>query len=424
MKKPKIFTTILLSLLLIVGLLCTGVFFAASQLFQKENVTSLLNGVSTGEKILQYEHLPEDTEQSNIYDRLAREVPLQVALVVGISEKDAEICQNGAFAYLKSRQLDKQAYTTFDSIAEELGIGYTQTAVADNIINPNEIVTYMNVLRERVRIKKEPLLLETITTKYKTVLDQLKNDGFFCSLDIDQKNPFAYLMLTGRDADVMKNGLYQVMENKVGEIFNERLLNYIDRLKGDSQADATIAQQTLNETLLKEVYAYIHDSGYSEEKLNLDKANATLISSITNYISPKLFDCLPSYDDTVSSVPSIALSLIRTTLQGKLTYIGIGVCAVLALLILLAGKKIALVFLSLALLLSGGASFFSKTYSLKVSDFLMNAMNGSGNPLSFLVPDFVASFMNRFSTLGIYLGAAGLVLLIASIIFRSKRTAE
>ena len=139
MKKPKIFTTILLSLLLIVGLLCTSVFFAASQLFQKENVTSLLNGISTGEKILQYEHLPEDTEQSNIYDRLAREVPLQVALVVGISEKDAEICQNGAFAYLKSRQLDKQAYTTFDSIAEELGIGYTQTAVADNIINPNEI---------------------------------------------------------------------------------------------------------------------------------------------------------------------------------------------------------------------------------------------------------------------------------------------
>ena len=424
MKKPKVFTTIILSILLVAALLCTSLFHAATQLFQKDNVTSLLNGISTGEKILQYEHLPEDVDQYNVYKKLADEVPLQVALVVGISEKDAQICQNGAFAYLESRQLGSQAYMNFDPIAKELGIGYTQTAVADNIINPNEIVTYMNVLRERVRIKKEPLLLETITTKYETILNDLKNSGFFCSLNIDQKNPFAYLLQTGRDANVTQNGLYHVMENKVSEIFDEQLLNYLDRLKGDSETSATIAQQTLNEMLLKEVYAYIHDAGFSDENLNLDKTNATLISGITNYISPKLFDCLPSYEDTVSSIPSAALSLLGTALQGKLTYIGIGICAVLGLLILLAGKKIALPFLGIALLLTGGASFFSKSLATKLTDTLTGTMTDAGNPLTFLIPDFVSSFLQRFSSLGIYLGGAGLLLLVLSIVFRKKTKTE
>ncbi|MBQ6560569.1 MAG: hypothetical protein IJL85_07060 [Erysipelotrichaceae bacterium] len=422
MKTSKIITNILLSILLVVSILCTGSLFAASQLFQKENLTSVVSGISSGEKILQYEYLPEDGETVNIYEKLAEAIEPQVALAVNVSGENAVICQNGAFAYVQSKQDEKYAYTSLNPVAEDLGIGYTQTAVADNIISPNKTMTYKNVKNQRVWTKMEPLLLETITVKYKSALEVLRMKDFFCSLDIDQLDPFAYLLRTGKESVVIQNGLYRSIENKIGEIFDEHLLNYIDCLKDENVTYTTIAQQTLNETLLKEVYGYIHDQGFSDEKLDIDKANATLLRSISSKIAPKLYSCLPSYEDTISGIPSTALSLIRKALDGSLTYICLGVAGVLMLLLLLAGKRKSLFFIGLSFLLSGAAAYFSKSYSIKLTDYLTNAMTESGNNLSFIIPDLVKVFMDRFSTLGIYAGIGGIVLLVLSLFLGRKKT--
>lgn len=422
MKISKVIGSLLLSLLLIVGLLCAGLSFTASRLFQKDELTSVISGIPTGQKILQYEYLPEDGEAVDIYKKLAEVIEPQVALAVNLSGENAVICQNGAFAYIQSKQDDKYAYTTLNPVAEDLGVGYTQTAVADNIINPNKTMTYKNVKNERVYTKMEPLLLETITAKYKSILEVLKMQDFFCSLDIDQLDPFAYLLRTGKDAAKIQNGLYRTIEKKTGELFNEQLLAYFERLKDDNATYDTIAQQTLNETLLPEVYAYIHDLGFSEEKLDTDKANAVIIHSITNQIAPKLYDCLPSYENTVSSLPSFILPVLRKALDGNLTYYCLGAAAVLAVILLLIGKAKALPFISLSILLAGAAAYFGKSYSVRLSDALSTAMIDSGNNLSFIIPDFVKVFLDRFSMIGIYAAIGGLVLLILSLLLGRKKT--
>lgn len=422
MKLSKIIGTFLLSVLLIVSVLCAGLLFTASQIFRTEDLSSLVSEIDTGAKILQYEYLPEDGEEIDIYEALSKEIEPQVALAVNVSGENAVICQNGAFAYVKSQQDEKYAYTSLNPVGDDFGIGYTQTAVADNIISPNKTMTYKNVKNERVWTKMEPLLLETISLKYKTALDVLRLKDFFCSLDIDQLDPFAYLLRTGKESAVLQNGLYRTMENKVGEIFDEHLLNYIGCLKDDTKTYETVAQQTLNETLLPEVYAYIHDAGFSDEKLDLDKTNAALIRSITSHIAPKLYSCLPSYEDTVSSVPAKVLSLIRKALDGSLTYICLGVAGVLLLAMLVTGKKAALPFLGIALLLSGAAAFFSKSYSYRLTDYLTGVMTDSGNNLSFLVPDLINVFTKRFSNLGIYAAIAGVAVLLLAIVFGRKKT--
>ena len=421
MKISKIIGTFLLSLLLTVSVLCAGLLFTGSQIFRTENLSSLVSEIDTGAKILQYEYLPEDGETVDIYDALSKEIEPQVALAVNVSGENAVICQNGAFAYVQSLQDETYAYNSLNPVGDDFGIGYTQTAVADNIINPNKTMTYKNVKNERVWTNMEPLLLETISLKYKTALDVLRMKDFFCSLDIDQLDPFVYLMRTGKESATLQNGLYRAMENKVGEIFNEHLLNYIDCLKDDTKTYATIAQQTLNETLLPEVYAYIHDAGFSDEKLDLDKTNASLIRSITSHIAPKLYSCLPSYEDTVNGVPARVLSLIRKALDGSLTYICLGVAGALLVMMLLAGKKLALSFLGIALLLSGAGAFFSKSYSYKLTDYLTKAMTDSGNNLSFLVPDLIDAFVKRFSTLGIYAAIAGVAILLLAIVLGKKK---
>ncbi len=425
MKLSKIIGTLFLSVLLAVSVLCAGLLFNASQIFQRDDLASLVKEIRTGEKILEYEYLPEDVETVGIYDGLKQVIEPQVALAVNVSGDDAVICHNGAFAYVESLQDEKYAYTSLNPVAEDFGRGYTQTAVTDNIISPNKTMTYKNVKNERVWTKMEPLLLETITTKYRSVLDVLRMQGYFCSLDIDQLDTFAYLMRTGKESATIRNGLYHAIENKIGEIFDEHFLNYIDCLKDEGQTYETIAQQTLNETLLKEVYAYIHDQGFSDEKMDIDKANATLLRSISSHIAPKLYSCLPSYEDTVSGVFPTVLSLLRKVLNGSLTYICLAVAGAILLLMLLIGKKAALPFAGIALLLSGAAAFLSKSYSLKLTDYLTKVMTESGNDLSFLVPDLVNVFLNRFSTLGIYAAIAGAVLLLLGIVSgRKKAEAE
>ncbi len=421
MKLSKIIGTPFLSVLLAVSVLCVGLLFNASQIFQKENLSSLVKEIRSGEKILEYEYLPEDVETVDIYDGLKEAIEPQVALAVNVSGDNAVICHNGAFAYVESLQDEKYAYTSLNPLGEDFGVGYTQTAVADSIINPNKAMTYKNIKNERVWTKMEPLLLETITTKYKSVLDVLRMQNYFCSLDIDQLDTFAYLLRTGKEAAVLKNGLYHTIENKIGEIFDEHLLNYIECLKDENQTYATIAQQTLNETLLNEVHAYIHDQGFSDEKMDIDKANATLLRSITSHIAPKLYSCLPSYKDTVSGISPAILSLIRKALNGNLPYICLAVAGVLLLMMLLVGRRTALSFAGIALLLAGAAAFLSKSYSLKLTDYLTKVMTESGNNLSFLIPDFVSVFLNRFSTLGIYAAIAGAVLLLLGIVFGRKK---
>ncbi|MCR4632993.1 MAG: hypothetical protein K5648_02575 [Erysipelotrichaceae bacterium] len=420
MKTIKIIISTLLSLLLALCILCTGLLFISSKIFREQELRTVLSETAAGEKILNYEYLPEEGGSADIYEQLAQAIETQVALAVNVSGKEAAVCQNGAFDHIKELQDETYAYTDFDSLAEDLAEGYVQTAIAENIIRPDKTISYMDAWRKRVYVKADTLLKDTVTVKYKTILEKLKEEDFFCGLNIDQKDAFAYLMCSGKQAAAAQNGLYRRIEAKVGSIFDQHFLAYIRCLKQQDDSYSQIAQQTLNETLLAEAYSYIDDLNISQEKLNTEKADAVLLSGIAAYVAPKLYPCLPSYKDTLSAAGTKIMSLIAMALNGKMTYICLSAAALLAILLLLIGKGKAFFFIGLSLLFSGAAAFFAKTYSVKLTDALSTAMEKTGNDLSFLLPGFIKVFLERLSSLGIYALILAVIFLSAALLLRKK----
>ncbi|MBQ6334689.1 MAG: hypothetical protein IJI46_06450 [Erysipelotrichaceae bacterium] len=424
MKALKIIINTLLSLLLIAALLCAVLSFTTSRLFARDQLSSLIDKLPAGEKILQYEHLPQEEKESDFYDVLADTIPVQVALAVNISSDNAKTCQEGAFAYVKEKQDEKYVYSDLNDLADDLCDAYVETAIKEKIINPKEYFTYMNVNRERVRTTKGALLEETMRQKYRTVIGELKDQDFFCSLDIDNQNTFAYVLKEGSSAAKMQNGLYELLEKQADDKFNEAFMNYISCLAGENKEDIAIEKESYIKEVSDSVYSYLEDQGLSLNLLDKEKADKVISQSAKDYLYPKLSAYLPSYANTLSSVPAPLLSLLKLALNGKLFYITAGICAVLALLIILIGKKTSLPFIGLSLLLSGAFIFFSKTQNTKAADNLTTLVQNANNPLSFIVEDLVNAFMTAFSSSGIYLAIAGLIFLVLAFLFRNKKTAK
>ena len=421
MKTIKLIFQTLLSLLLIVGLVCSILLFSTSDFFKKEKLSSTLSDIYCADKILQLEYLSEDIEENDFYKKLSEAMPVQVALVVDVSGDNAKTCQDGAFEYIKENNVDKYAYNLLDALAESMGEGYTQTAIDKNIINPKQYVSYLNVQSERVTDTKENLLKETIVQKYKTELYKLVGEGCFCNLNVDQKTSFLYVLRSGKQGAQTQNRLYKLVENETEKLFDEHILNYFERLKGNNTEMNVVDSDEYTDLIKSSTYKFVEDEGLSLEFVNKEMADRILETGIRNGLYPKFEISLPSYEDTVSSLPEVAVSLISKLLNNKFTYVALGVSMFLIILIVLVGKKTSLYFLSFSLFISGLLVFVSKFYSSKLSDNVVSAMMNSKGTTYVLVRDLINRFMTGFSNYGIYLEITGLILLVLSVLLNRKK---
>lgn len=421
MKTIRIILGILLSLLLITEILCAETLFASSKVFEEESLNTILSQIDTGKKIMDYEYLSEEIDSTDIYEQLAQAIPAQVALSVNVSGQEAVICQDGALQQIAQLEEEKYAYTSFDSVAEDLAEAYVQTAIAQKIISPGKTISYKDSRNQRVYARSDTLLQETIVLKYKTILEKLKEEGFFCSLDIDGKNAIVYLMRCGKKAAEAKNGLYRSIENKISEIFNAHFADYIRCLKDRDPSYALIAQQDLNGILLSEVYSYIHSLDISQEKLRTDRVNASILLGISQHIAPKLYTCLPSYKDTLAALGETGMSLAAFALNGRMFSICLAAAVMTMILLLLIGKGKALFYIGVAFLLSGAAALSGRSASVRLPDIMSTSLATERNDLSFLMPDLVKAVLEHLFSIGIYIAAFGILLLAASFLFKKKK---
>lgn len=424
MKTIKIFIQALLSLILVSAIVCSCLLFNASAFFKSENLATVFSELSSGSRILNYKYLSENKTEDDFYASLSDAIPVQVALVVDISSENARICQEGAFEYVKNQNLEGFVYNSLDLLAEELSTGYTQTAIDNNIINPDAYITYMNVHRERVTDTKRNLLMETIYQKYRAILSALDGEGYFCALNADGKNTFLYVLSSGNKAIRMQNELYHLIEEKSDVLYDEHLLNFFERLKGNSTAYELLDAGQYANCIEEEIFSFIEGQGLSFEFADKEIVHRKLEPGLKNDLYQRFVNALPLYEDTVSSTPAPVMSLIPRLFNNSLTYIALGICLLAILLIIVADRKRSLYFIGAALFISGLIITSGRLFSTDISERILAAADQTKNALSIIVPDSFERFLINLSAVGICLIVFGAAIFFLSILVNRRKTAE
>lgn len=422
MKTIKISIQILLSLLLIPCIICSCLLFNASAFFQKDNISGILSELSSGNRILRYEYLSEDKDEDDFYAKLAETIPVQVALVVDISSENARICQEGAFEHIKELDLQSFVYNSLDMLANELANGYTQTAIDKKIINPNAYISYLNVHHERVTDTKKNLLMDTMYQKYRTILIGLDDENYFCALNADGRNTFLYILSSGRKAAETQNEVYRLIEEKTDAFYDEHLLNFFEKLRGNDTDHELIKSEEYVNCIEETIFNYLEGLGLSFEFADKEIVHRKLEPGIRNDLYQRFVDSLPLYEDTIALTPAPILSLINRLFDASLSYIGIGVCLLIILLIVSIDKKLSLYFIGASIFISGLIIMFGRSFSSTIVERLISTAGQAGNALSIIVPDLAERFLNGFSTYGIYFLIAGVLLFVLSIFVNRKKT--
>lgn len=405
-----------LSLLLAAGLLGTCLSFAGNRILQENELGSVINDSEVGKQIMNYEYLPEDVEEKDFYSSLYDAIPVQISLVTNISMEDAELCHREAFEQVREKHNELAAQYSSEQLAKDLGEAYTKAAVDHGIIRHGDLV-YFNGSNQEI----EFLLRKTMIRKYEAALDELKDNGSFCALTVDQKYPFAYVLQTGKEAAETQNGLYRFVEDRIDEIYRTGLLKFLSRLKGNDAEAEELSYEQFEQDMRTGIYDYLHSQNISTDQIEDKWCNKTLNSSIKNTIYPEFESCLPTYERTIGSLAPFLQKGLGMLLNNVSTYILAGVSALLLILLFLVGKKGSLPFLGIVLLLSGGILFVIRFFSEKPADLLTQAVASSGNKISILIPAFVRYFAQIVSGLGIWLAGAGFIFFLLSLLFGRSR---
>ena len=413
----------LIGLILTVAIFITTVFFNASKMLEKDSIESILISSNVGEKLMGYIYLDNNEKEIDIYEALKESIPTQSALALNISSDKAEECQNGAFEYIKEKQSDKYAYITMDTLIDDLSTGYVNTAISKGYINPNQYMTYKNVHNERVYTQKGILLMDTMIPKYKSIINRLADDGFFCTLDLDQKNTLVYLFSTGKQAIDTKNNLYHLIEEKISQIYNSHFMSFFDCLLNGESSYQTIDEASLIDTMNDLVNDYLKTINISDENIDKDRLQRTLNSSVHSYVYPKLDEAIPSYESTIDSIPSIAIKGLGLLKNNTLFFIGLVLCALLIGLLLMIGKKKSIIFIAVAVLISGIVMFISKYFMSQIIEGLLLETENVQTSLNLVAPGFISKFITDLSQSGLYISIIGLLITIASIVLLKKKEA-
>ena len=423
MNGAKKILCLLVGFVLTVAILITTLFFNASKMFEKDNVESILASSNVGEKLMGYTHVDNNEKEIDIYEALNESIPTQSALALNISLDKSEQCQNGAFAFIKEKQSEKYAYTSMNALINDLSTGYVNAAISNGYINPNQYMTYKNVHNERVYTKKGTLLMDTMIPKYRSVINRLADDGFFCSLDLDQKNTLVYLLSTGKQAIDIKNNFYHLIEEKVSEIYASHFMSFFDCLLNGESSSITIDEASLKDIMNSLVYDYLKTINISDEIMDKDRFERTLNSSIHNYVYPKLDEAIPSYESTVNAIPSVVIKCLGFLKNNTLFFIGLSVCALLIGLLLMIGKKKSIICIGIATIIPGFLMFASRYFVPQIINKLLLETENMQTSLNLVAPEFISKFIMKLSQHGLYLLIIGLLLELASVLLLKKKKA-
>ena len=418
MKTRNIIFSVFLSFILFLFILISTLSFLTPRILEKGTFDQVLVQAQIGKKIMGYEY-SQNEEKTDIYEFLSSSIPDQVCLALNLSGKEATRCQEGAFSYAKEKSDEKYAYTKMNLFTDDLATGYTQTAIEEKYISPNRLYGYQTLQSGKVYEKESVFLHNSMVSKYRTYIERIADDDLFCSLDLDQKNTFAYLLLTGKDSADMKNELYQKIEEKVDTIYRERYSTLITSLFEDVSDQTEIDESAFSEEIRNIVSEYLSQNGYSEELLNPNITDPIIRNSVQNFIYPRLYENLPSLNSTRSALPETILKGLHLVKNDTLFYMGTGLSVLIMFLVILCSRSKAPFFIGIPILLAGILLFLTKTFTPQLTQRSLSLIGEKGPGL--FLPELLEALTSRSSNIGICLLGTSVLFLLFGILLSAKK---
>lgn len=420
MKLIKNILCLILSLLLALSILLSTCVYGINEVLKKEKLQEVLKSSSIGENLLGYEYLDEDVEEEDFLTAFYNYIPVQPILFLNISLDKADTCHNAAFEYVKDKIDSNHAYTNLDKLAEDLSTGYYEAAVNNKYINPNEYISYTDILNNRVRKPKGEFLKETMNTKFTNILQELIDEEYICCLDIDQETPFSYLLRTGKSSNTIRNGLYKHMEDTVNNICATQVSNFIDSLIQNNNSYKALEKNEVLNLVIDSINEYLDQNNITRDKIEDNYAFKKIESSNNSFIYPKINSFLPSYQETLNQLNQEDLTILKLLTNNTLLYVGIGVSILLGIIILAINKFKGLPFIGFSCILSGAILFLSKIFVPGVLDKYLTDLSYLGDALAMIIPNCILALIDMISKFGIYAFVAGIIISIISIPFTRK----
>ena len=418
MKFLKALFSLILSLLLAVFIVLTCFVYKVQESIKPENMQKLLLDCSIGEKLLGYEYLDENVEEIDFYTFICNNIQEPSALVLDFSLDKEKICHEAALEYVKDRIDSNIAFTNLNKLAQDLTDGYCNAAVEKGLINPNSNITY-RTQKAWLTKKRGVLLNETIYAKYLEYLQKMADEGNICSLDIDQKNTIGYLLRTGKASVTTKNLLHKDIEDQTNRVCANALHDFVNDIIYKTNSYEGISKNSTNALVSEVVYGFFHLNDINDDDVRNGYVTRIIEESSESFVYPKIVAFLPSAENKSIQLPeyvSIILGLLTNT---NLLYVLIGISAFLALLLLLINGGKSLLYIGMSMIIAGAVLYLLNNHINLLDNYLYSSIEVT-DIYKTIIDKAIYDIMDN-QKIAIILAGAGILMFIASFLFKTKK---
>ena len=419
MKFLKTLFSLILSILLALCVVLTCFVYKAQEVIKPENIKNVMSNSAIGEKILGYQYLDENIKEEDFYTFLCNNIQEPSALVLDFSLDKAKTCHEAALEYIKDIVDSNCAYTNMNKLAQDLTDGYCKAAVEKGLINPNSNITY-RTQKAWLTKKRGVLLDETIRAKYQEYLEKMIADGNICSLDIDQKSSFAYMLRTGKAGATTQNEIYKVIEDQADRVCAEALSNYVNDVVYNTNNYKKPEKNEVITMVSESIFGYFHLNGINDDDVRNGYVERIIKESSESFIYPKIASFLLSYDQTTAQLPDYVSKLLPLLTNRNVLYGLIGVCVLLGVLLILINKKKSLLYIGISLIIAGAALYALKPNHLLLLDRFLYSNIKIEDVFKGIINSVTKTIIDN-NTIAIALSGVGLLMSVSSFILRTKK---
>ena len=419
MKFLKALFSLILSILLALCVVLTCFVYKAQEAIKPENIKEIMSNSAIGEKILGYQYLDENVKEEDFYTFLCNNIQEPSALVLDFSLDKAKTCHEAALEYVKDMIDSNCAYTNMNKLAQDLTDGYCKAAAEKGLINPNSNITY-RTQKGWLTKKRGVLLDETIRAKYQEYLEKMIADGNICSLDIDQKTNFGYMLRTGKASVTIQNEIYKAIEDQTDRVCAEALSNFVNDVVHNTNNYKKPEKNEVITMVSESIFGYFKLNGIDGDDLRNGYVERMIKESSETFVYPKISSFLPSKEQTTAQLPDYVSKLLPLLINRNVLYGLIGVCVLLGVLLILINKKKSLLYIGISLIIAGAALYVLKPNYLPLLDRFLYSNINIEDVFKGIINSVTKTIIDN-NTIAIALSVVGLLMSVSSFILRTKK---
>ena len=421
----KGFISFLLSLLLLIGLLSYLFLNTAKQKLSDESIDQMIDSVEIGSKTFAFPYVSEEDDGQSAIDVIRQQASLITVSAVNIHDENAQIASEAGLAAVEEYLNNHPYLVTLDELPPLFAEAYTQKCVDEKIINSGSI-TYQNVERKRVTVKKSVYCQQESERKFKEIIKTIAKDASaFCRITLNEH----FLFYTSSDhasSAHLQNGIYQGIEEMANADYRKYLKGFVtDLTQEDVVFDTKTFEQVKNEVIgiiAETSDGFTQNSGITQQP----EVTAAVKEALDDGIYKQYSALFADYEEMKEQIPDQALNIAVDIREGKYISIALIICAACAALLLLINRSGGMIYAGCATLLSGAALYFANSLQPKLSGVLKNL--DLFEEIKKIIAEILSRTLTEFHATGMKVMLGGGVILFIGVVltavFNKRRKAE